>query len=500
LNLLFVILGCIFLLILGFFVRVKLIWRNRHRGWDAYYYLLCAEEFRKNKRIPIVLPPYYLLESQEQWYPPGFTILVSLLPEEFLKKHYWAVAPAVDCLILALLYILTYLITGNIIVAVLASFLYSLTPIVISECSSLNSRPLGSLLLAATMVSLFKFTDSYSPYFLISCLVTGFFLLMTHKMSYQSLFFVLPMMSLIFWNPGYILIVLGIIVTTLLFSKGFFVKILKGQYDIMSFWNRNWKYIGAHQIYDSPIYGRESQGNPERLYQSGFKGLLKLIKRLGGNVFIIMLIFPLIFYPKLSLFDKQMLWWVILTYALAALTLFIPRFRFYGEGFKYLRLAAFPVCYLSILPIHYGWNVDYYFYPLLGIATLLSLRSIVRSYRAFVLARGVPSLEDDSLSKVINFLRENSEVKAIACISCGLCDIIAYSCRKRVLWGTHTYGFKNVEPLFPVWRQPIASAVRKYEISHLLVNTDYVSPEVLKLSPDNMVFHTKQYQVYRVEE
>jgi len=497
-NLFFVISGCILLLLFAFFIRVKPIWKNRYRGVDAYYYLLCVEEFKRNKKIPIVLPPYYLLDIQEQWYPPGFTIFLALFPQRFVEKYYWALSPATDCLILALLYILTYLVTGSIAAAILAGLLYALTPAVIVECSSLNSRPLGCLFLIATILSTFAFANYHSQYFLGICLFSGFCLLMTHKMSAQLLYFVLPLMSLVFWDATYVLVMLGIIATAFVLSKGFFIKVLRGQYDILSFWNRNWRNLGAHQMYSSPIYGDETGDDPGRVFQRGFKGLYRQIRSLGLNIFVVLLVFPILHYNQLSLFDRQMLWWVVLTYVLAVLTLLIPRFRFYGEGLKYLRMVAFPISYLAITPFCYGWDISYYFYPVLAVAIVGSIAVILRVYGSVAAAPWSEPRMGNDLAHVITFLKEDHEVAVILSLPQHYMDMIAYHCRKKVLWGTHSDNFRVVEPFYPVYRQPLEFFVSTYNVSHIVVDTDYVPPELLQLSLNNRVFSAGHYEVYDV--
>jgi len=495
-DLFFVISSCIILVLFAFFIRVKPIWKSRYRGVDTYYFLLCAQEFRRNKKIPIVLPPYYLLDIQEQWYPPGFTVFLSLFNGRFVKKYYWILSPAVDCLIVALLYVLTYLITASMAAAILAGFLYALTPAVIVECSSLNSRSLGCLFLIAAMLSIFAFANYHSLYSLGICLLFGFCLLMTHIMSAQLPYFVLPLMSLVFWDSTYILVMLGIVAITFLLSKGFFIKVLRGQYDGLSFWNRNWRNLGAHQVYSSPIYGDETRDDPGRVFQRGFKGLYSPLRFLGVNIFVVLLIFPLLHYKQLSLFDRQILWWVILTYVLAVLTLSIPRLRFFGEGFKYLRMAAFPVSYLATTPFHYGWDISYYFYPVLAVAILASVWVVLRVYKSVSPTSWTNPSMDSNLASIVKFLKENDNVSAILSIPVDLMETIAFHCRKKVLWGAHSDNMRAVEPLYPVYRQRLESFVTTYNVSHIVVNTTYVSPELLKLSPNNRVFSAGSYEVY----
>lgn len=473
------------------------LWQHRYWGVDAYYFLLCVEEFRKRKRIPIILPPYYRLENQEQWYPPGFTVFLWLFPERFLKKYYWALSPAIDCLIIAVLFTVTYLATDSMWLAGLGGLLYAINLAAISECLTLTSRQLGSLLLAVVLLSFFGFVNYHNYYFLGLFLLSGFILLMTHKMSTQLLWFVLPLMSMVFWDPTYILGAVSIMILTFLLSKGFYVKVLKGHCDILSFWNRNWRNLGAHQVNSSPVYGDEERDDPGRYFGKGLKGLYRSFRRLGANVSVVMLIFPIIFYPQLSLFDRQMFWWVILAYALAILTLLVPQLRFLGEGPKYLKMAVLPVSYLTVVSLHYGWNIGYYYYPLLGICILLSIWLNIKISRSFALSKK-PSLDSD-FKQIADFFLNERGTGVIGCIPCDLADTIAYHCHRSVLWGTHSYGFRQAEPFYPVLRKPLEFFISKYGVSHLIIDSSYISPETLRLSPVNRIFVAGTYEIYRTE-
>src|ERR1700746_3643930 len=81
-----------------FLLRFYPIWPIRFQGCDAYYILMCAESFRREWRLPIRLPPVYLLEKPEQWYPPGFLVLCALIPQRWLERHFWALNHVVDFL------------------------------------------------------------------------------------------------------------------------------------------------------------------------------------------------------------------------------------------------------------------------------------------------------------------------------------------------------------------------------------------------------------------
>ena len=95
-NTLFIILIGLLISSLGFYLRI----RKKDQGVDSWYYLSCVREFKKSKKIPIKLPNY-LLDIEEQWYPPGFSIFLSIFPFNLLKKYQSLIGPLIDSLQLA---------------------------------------------------------------------------------------------------------------------------------------------------------------------------------------------------------------------------------------------------------------------------------------------------------------------------------------------------------------------------------------------------------------
>ena len=71
--------------VLAFYLRIKPRLLQKDFGIDSWYFLLYAEEFRKTRRIPVKLP-YFMLDLEEQWYPPGLAIFLSFFPQSFLEK------------------------------------------------------------------------------------------------------------------------------------------------------------------------------------------------------------------------------------------------------------------------------------------------------------------------------------------------------------------------------------------------------------------------------
>ncbi len=483
----------------GLGVRLMTFWQSRHRGCDAYYFLLSSDEFRKRRRIPIVLPPVYLLEEPGQWYPPGFSVFLALIPRQWLTKFYWIVSPVVDCVVVGVTYGVVIAVTGEMWLAVLAGVLHAINSASVSDCTNLNSRLLGALLFTGTVLGMAgTFVGLPLAWLALLC---GAGLLLTHKLSSQLLYVLLPAMSLLLWDVGFLVGLVAILAFTVVASRKFMLKVWRAQGDILGFWRTNWKDLGAHQIDDSPMYSKVGESDQQflgsRMFLGGWVGLFKQIQHMGMNPMVIMVLIPAVYFAELSKWDLAMFWWAVVTYVFAAATIFVKPLRFIGEGHRYLKLAALPVSYLAILPLWRGWDVMGWYWPMLVLAVGMAVYALWRMCRFM----GDPSktlvpFVDDDLSKVIEFLKVE-QTENILCVPDSLADALGYYCQKGVLRGTHNYPFRDVQAFFPYHRLPLDYLVRWYGSSHVVVSTGYVDPSRLEF-PEGMtpVLEAGNYTVY----
>ncbi len=479
-------------------MRLSMIWRGRRRGCDAYYFLFCASEFRRTRRLPITLPNVYVLEEREQWYPPGFSVLLSWIPERLLDKYYWAVSLVLDGLVAALAYLVGYMAWGNVWVSFLVGVVYALNSASIIDCTSLNSRPLGALLFNACWLCIIAFfVNGYSLWYILGAFTTGFALLMTHKLSAQLFCFLVPFTAIVLGHWTVLLLGIGIVFVAYFFSRGFLLKIWRGQWDILNFWRKQWSKLGAHQVYGSTMYEFLSHLDSHLVHGQGWKGFLKSVSYMGMNPFVLMMVYPIWHYQSLF-WDRWLLWWAVGAYLLAALTQFVPFFRFVGEGYRYLKLAALPICYLAFTPIVYGWD-DWRYYVLLTVTVILGIWLYVRLYRFMSNARATTlPFMDDGLGKAVKYLNA-VPTNNILCLTEGLGDAIGYYCRKSVLRGSHNVHLNTILPMFPVLKLPVEYLAKWSGASHVVLSKMYASAEHLGLSPAGLAFASGDIEVYSAE-
>lgn len=483
-------------------MRIFPLLKYRNRGCDSFYFLLTVVEFKKKKKIPITLPPYYLLDIEEQWYPPGFTIFLSLFPRSFLDNYHWMISPLLDCAQLIMVCYFTFFLTGNWIAASLVGILYALTPTLISENSSLNSRALASLLFTAFMLSLF-FLRSSSFGWIIVPLILGMCILLTHKMATQAIFFLLFSLSIVDFNPHYPILLFTIPLFTLISSKGFYWKILKGHYDILKFWHRNWRNLWAHQIYDSAVY---SDGQEKKIIEKSHRDTLRdilgntrqALNTLSSNPFIYALFYLLIFHHNLLNQDFLFLtWWAVSVFILGVLTSTWPKLRFLGEGYKYIKYSVFPVSIVVGTNLLFLVRSDISYFALLIFLLIIALGKIfLRHYPMISSARGAIGVVNSNFRHIINFVKRN-RLDRILCLPVDLCDMLVYYCRVKVLWGTHHYNFNSaVQPFWPILEKPIEHFMEEYDLKVIVTDDKYVDFEQLKVPDIKEIYCRGRYHIY----
>lgn len=485
------------LVIFALYLRIHFHLGRSPGGVDAYYYLSYVRELRQKKKFPPKLPQY-LMDIEEQWYPPIFPCLLCFIPFKVLDRYHWLISPIIDCIQLFLLYLFTLTITNSLVCGVIAGSIYALIPTLTFENRNLTSRSLGSLFYILTILSCFQYIETTKWIWLLLFIITGFSLLLTHKLATQCFIFTMLFLGTIETNLTYILLFLGLIIATFILSFGFYWKILLGHIDILLFWRRNLHNLGAHQILDSPLYSQYKSTTKTRFFFPGWHNIIKhLEKLLGHNPFLI----PLLTIPFFNSDIDRFYWWAISVYLLAFATTFIPALRFLGEGYKYIKLSAFPCAY--ILTKEIITNQMYFLF--MGIITIavavLNLWIIIRTCKIIsrkAVSHHVLHSITDSLKEVSFFLNELPK-DVILCLPLSYADYIVYFTNKKVLWGTHSAGFKKIEGFFPVLQKPLDNFIDKYDVGYILLDTNYVKPEIINL-PNEKIRIKKEIKPFIIYE
>jgi hypothetical protein len=462
--------------------------------------LLTAEYLRKQKKLPLILPDYYLLDITEQWYPPGFSVFLSLIPPPLLGRYHWLISPILDLFNLLLLLLLVGLTTHSVSALLLAGLTYTFTLTLLLEGINLNSRFLGNVQVSLALLSLDLFLK-YQNYWLLGlCLLSVILILFTHKMAFQFLWILALLGSLAAASLWPIAFLLAAMALAFVLSRGYYLKILRGHYDIVSFWNKYWYALGAHQVYASPLYQQaQKTGWPKNMH-------LARLSFWSGMKFL--LVHQPFIIPLLMLFSRQRTeivsagsglyaLWFIAGMVVFLLTTYINKLKLFGEGYKYLKFTAFPGAFLLATMI-YRW--DSLWTKSLGAAWLVVIIAVVIAW-AIKLKQGWfkqdQSLLNAAGQDLIAYLKDKPELDSILCLPTNICDAVVYHARKHVLWGTHHYLFnERVGDFYPLLKYPLDFYVHKYKIKNVVINKSYVDPKDLGLNDPLAEFGT--WAVYQM--
>jgi hypothetical protein len=467
-----------------FLLRLLPIWKVRSRGCDAYNILLCAEAVRRTKRIPPRIDGLFLLEEPEQWYPPVFFVVAALLPQKWLNEKFWLVNQCVDLLNAALLLGIVSVLVGPVLGAAVVVG-YAMVAGLVQEFAALNTRPLGLLVVNLVLVTGYLATQDVR--WIPVVLFCGVVLVYSHKLSAQLVWFALPVLALVTCDLRWLALLPAIYLAAFLVWPRGFRRLMQSHFAIVRFWHRNWPWLGAHAVRQSPIYG-DSVTCDEFYYKWRTGTEFAYFKQmLHQNYFVV----PALFGSALSGVREPWLLflvgWIASVYIAACAVHFIRQLRAIGLGQQYVKFALFPSILATALMMS-SERTSLAFLVVVAGAVVLTIRQYV------LVAVQLKNTELDSsglrtpeFERVLIELAKDNRARILV-LPVQLCDLVAYTTRRPVYWGTHAQIFdQRLEAFFPVLRRSLSEYARDARLTTLLLDTRYAKVEELGIA-DHSVF------------
>lgn len=480
-------------------LRLWPIWPSRHQGCDAYNILLNAETLRSRPRLPIQVPPLFMLEEQDQWYPPGFLVLCALFPQRLLEQFYWLFNHIVDFGSALLIYAGAIWFGADIWLAAGLALIYAVMPGLVTEFSALNVRPFGLLLCNALILASFAFVSEPSwPSALIAGLL-ALILFYSHKLSAQQLWFTLPVLALWFAEPPWLAPLIAMyILPFVVWPRGAW-RVLRGHAVIIRFWHRNWNRLGAHMVRQSPVYG-DGKTRSDFFADESPAAYLRFAKdMLHQNYFVL----PTVAAAATGTLPfggptAFLIVWIGSVYLWGIAIHCLPSLRGIGLGRQYFKFALVPSLIATALALG-ATPIDPITWALAIAALALTLRQyIMIAHNLRSAAEGSVGRVSPDLDAALAHIAGNPETRVLA-LPVHLCDLVAHQTRQPVYWGTHSDVFDDrLEAFFPVMRHPLAYYAAD-GATHLLLDTRYASPEELELSSTPSAFSAGPFQLFKLE-
>jgi hypothetical protein len=444
---------------------------------DHYYWILAARAYRGARRLPVLIPGKYLLEDERQAYPPGFGLFLAAFPEAFLvSRRSCLLVVAIDGLTLALVLGagVTLGITPSGLVAIV--LVYGLAPVLVAYNTQLTSRGLGNLLLVISLLAQVAAAASIGIPVLALALLGACALaavIVTHKMTTQFFAFLWPFWPFALapigpWGSwiGALTPLVAFVLATLATGPRFQALQWRAHWDIVSFWGRNWRFLGAHQFRQSPIYGDACLRAISDCHGEGFVGESRYATLLASYLpFALTLPATLFITPTPPPF---VIVWFAAAVLAAVATLYIPSLKCLGGGHLYMFNAVPPAA------LWWGFAlsgdrlspsvISLFALGLVGSLLSLAVGLLRRSGR-------VGAADSDASSLVARLAREPAT--RVAAFPSTFSERIALETHHAVFWGGHGLGFRTLEPYWPVMREPLGETFRTWAVSYAVLDLNW---------------------------
>jgi len=466
---------------------------NKYFGVDVWTRLTETDLIRKNNhKIPGKITKGFIIDGYFD-YPPLFPLLLSFIPKQTLENIQGFVAPFFDLIHCYVIFLIALQLTNSIEISLLSQLIYMSTPLIALENSYLTPRSFGYLnFTLATYPLLIYSLDHKLIYLLIGYIFTTLIFL-SHRFATQSFLFVVIFFTVIDKTLFYFLVFSAGLLTALLLTKRYYLRVLKGHWSNIYFWILNYKYRFSHQVRGN-IKNKQNKDFVALIYSLLSK--LSPIALLGINIWIVSAF--VFFYARIKniefvpfnnpMFYKMSLW-ILFFYLFAIAVLSIKRLIPIGEGQRYLEMATAPSSILSAILFYSLFNselkvISIYLFILLVIANL--------SLIVFIQNKGVIKDKDRTLNqdmkKMYDFINKMKLTPRIICIPHQITTMTLYNTKADILVNADNEKLMTMFDFYPIIKKPIEKIAKKYKLDHLLLRENFAKLKELEIKNPKIVF------------
>lgn len=464
--------------ILGFIFEIYPRFLNRKFGVDIWTHLLYLKEYHKSNKIPGRIENGFLVPGVYD-YPPSFIFILSKFRLKLVEKYEFIFSPFIDSVLVFFIFYVSFYLTGSIALSIVTQIIYLLTPIIVLENSSATPRSLGYSLFTILFLSLFLFVQGGQPIFILIAILSGMLIFLSHRFTTQGFLFFSIFFTILEMSPIYVGTFILSFVLAVILSRGFYLKVLRGHVGNLKFWLDNINYRFAHQL-KGAYKEHKTKDFIFRIYNQFLKFppfVLTITNPWTLPVFYVFF-FAM---PQDPLFFRMALW-VLFSYVLALLTIWVPKLRFLGEGQRYLELSAYPAAFLSSQLLFRFLGTDFekiviLLYIFLGIGAFVTTVVIQRKGIIKDKLRTVTL----SMKQMFTYLRSLKEKPKLLCIPHQITTSVIYHTGCKVFVNASYSTINKISEIYPYIKKPIGEIMKTYNLDMILLNQDYATIEDLKL-------------------
>jgi hypothetical protein len=482
--------------IIGFLLQTYTRLFNKNFGVDVWTRLLETDHVRKaGHKMPGNIGGQFIVEGHFD-YPPVFPFLLSFFNRRTIEKYQGLVAPFFDSLNNLLVFWVAYYFTNNIFLSILAQAIYTFTPVMVLENSSLTPRSLGYLMFNLSFLSLLMTVLSSNYIFLILAFIFSTLLFLSHRFAMQSLFFISIFFT--FWQhtPIYLGVFSLSLILAILVTKGYYLKVLIGHLYNIYFWIPNRDFRFAHQI-----RGPEKWTGKKDFVELVYFMLSKFapLSMIATNPWIIgaILVFAVSYFPNffplgiaIPVYIFIFTIWVVVFYIIGIPILMLPQLRCIGEGYRYLEMAALPASviaswlFFQIQATPYSLVANlFYFGIFIG-----NLGLIIYAHKKIISDRNRSVTVD--MQNAFNFLNKHPKVFRVLCIPHQNTTNLIYHTKHQVFVNANNAGLIPISVVYPIIKWPLTDTIEKYDLNLIFLKESFAKIKELKLKKYKEIFRS----------
>ncbi len=217
------------ILLSGLLLRSALLIRCGWIGKDTFYHLLIAREMRQNGHLPDMVDRFS--EPERYDYPPLMHVLLAQIPKEWDKAAQY-LSPLVDTVVAGGIFLFC-LNVATYEVALVAMAVYCFTPFAIDISFYLSPRSFANAFLVLCLIATYYTLGTFSLLPFVISVVSASLVLLTHRLTAQSLSAVLVTEAVVFLDFTPIVILLASVILAILLTRGFYLRVLRGHIDFI---------------------------------------------------------------------------------------------------------------------------------------------------------------------------------------------------------------------------------------------------------------------------
>jgi len=474
---------------------------NKLFGVDVWTRLLETDHIRKNKhKIPKdKIAEQFIIDGNFD-YPPVFPFLLSFIPKKKLLGLQGFIAPFIDSLQVILVYFTALFITDNVNLALLSQVMYMLTPMIAIENSYLTPRSLGYLNFSLATLPLLFYIYFGNPWFFVVGILFATLLFVTHRFAMQSFLFITIFFTFYLNTTVFIQSYLIGFALTVIITKGYYLRVLKGHAYNIYFWINNLDYRFAHQV--RGIIKKQTKTDlVGKIYI--FLAVFSPIAVFGLNPwsfssFIIIAAKYLNLFPVSPLIFTFAVW-IIFFYLFGVIVLKTKYLMPIGEGQRYMEMATVPSCILSAYIVYQLLNTTYHTSTIVSIIILFLINLVIIitiQIKAVINDRNRSITKD--LMKVFRFINKQKKAPRIICIPHQNTTMTIYHTKAQVLVNADNPGLMRIQEVYPILKLPLKTLTKKYSLTHALVKESFIALKELKLSSKDIVFESGDVKLVKL--